>query len=51
MYRQELAGRAAKPAIPSAGKESGKESAESAKQQSDCALNAVIKRKSFIQPF
>ena len=30
-------------AIPSAGKESGKASADSAKPQSDCALNAVIK--------
>ena len=33
----------AQSAIPSAGKEIGKESAESAKPQSDGALNAVIK--------
>ena len=36
----------AQSAIPSAGKESGKESADSANMQSDCALNAVIKRRS-----
>ena len=30
-------------AIPSAGKESGKASADSAKPQRDCALNVVIK--------
>ena len=35
----------AQSAIPSA-KESDKESADSAKQQSDCAWNAVIKRQS-----
>ena len=35
--------REAQSAIPSAGKESGKESADSAKLQSDCALNGVIK--------
>ena len=33
----------AQSAIPSAGKESGKESADSAKLQSDCALDEVIK--------
>ena len=33
----------AQSAIPSAGKESGKASADSAKPQSDGALNAVIK--------
>ena len=33
-------------AFPSAGKESGKESADSVKLQSDGALNAVIKRRS-----
>ena len=33
----------AQSAIPFAGKESGKASADSAKQQSDGALNAVIK--------
>ena len=34
----------AQSALPSAGKESGKKSADSAKLQSDGALNAVIKR-------
>ena len=36
----------AQSAIPAAGKESGKESADSAKPQSDSVLNAVIKRRS-----
>ena len=35
-----------KSAIPSAGKESGEESTDSAKQQSNGALNAVIKHRS-----
>ena len=36
----------AQSAIPSAGKESGKESADSAKPQSDGALKAVMIRQS-----